>query len=369
MKIFNLPDLGEGLTEAEIHEWHVKVGDDVKTDDPLVSMETAKAVVDVPSPYCGKIIKLNGKTGDIIPTGAALVEFETGDATETKDSGTVAGKIEVGNTVITENATGITPTTATTGKVKIIPAVRALAKKLNVDIDSITPSNPNMLTADDVKKAASTPAEGFEPLKGVRRHMATLMSQSHAEVVPVTIVDDADIHAWPEKTDITMRIVRAIQFACETEPALNAHYQGLQNARKVFDHVNLGIAMDSEEGLFVPVLKDIANNAPKALRETINRFKEQVSTREIPQEDLKGATITLSNFGTFAGRYASPIVIPPMVAIVGSGKLRQEVILTNDKPESHRIMPLSLTFDHRAVTGGEAARFLQALIQDLTKAN
>lgn len=376
MKIFHLPDLGEGLPDAEVREWYIKEGDAVKVDQPMVAMETAKAVVDVPAPRSGRIIKLYGKAGDVIKTGAPLIEFEDGDAEPAK--GTVVGNLEVGSTVLQESAMGVKPRAATTVGIKVLPAIRMLAKKLNVDLADVAATGPGgQITVEDVERAVggsvatstATVAEGFEALRGVRRAMATAMSQSHAEVVPVTIVDDADIHAWPAGTDITLRVVRAIVVGCKAEPALNAWYDGKAMARRLHDEIHLGVAMDSPDGLFVPVLKDIQKRSAEELRATINRFKEQVKARTIPQDDLKGATIVLSNVGIFAGRYASPIIVPPTVVILATGRIRDEVVAHNGKPEVHRVLPLSLTLDHRAITGGEAARFLAAVIEDLKKAS
>ena len=382
MKIFKLPDLGEGLPDAEIHEWHVKAGDIIKANDLMVSMETAKAVVEVPAPRSGIIAKLYGKQGDIIKTGSPLVEFqdESEDNAIHPDAGTVAGKVEVGNIILNESPTGIKPVTSANASIKATPAVRVLAQRLGIDLSTVTPTGPQgHIIAADIERAkqgsASTSSgqatvsienkEGFEPIRGVRRAMVATMALSHAEVVPVTLVDDADLHSWPKDTDITLRVIRAIIAACKAEPALNAWLDSKVPARKVHDKIHLGIAMDSDDGLFVPVLTDIANTAHENLRSTINRYKEQVKSRTIPPDNLRGATIMLSNFGTFAGRYANPIIVPPIVAIIGTGKIRDEVVAHQGNAVVHRILPLSLTIDHRAVTGGEAARFLAALIKDL----
>lgn len=374
MKIFHLPDLGEGLPDAEVREWYVKEGDEVKVDQPIVAMETAKAVVDVPAPRGGKIFKLHGKPGDVIKTGAPLVEFSDGEDAPAK--GTVVGNIEVGNTVLEESATGIKQRATTSASIKAIPAIRALAKKLNVDLATVTATGTGgQITAEDVEHAThqsaatTTLAEGYEPVRGVRRAMAVAMAQSHAEVVPVTIMDDADIFAWPENTDITLRVVRAIVAGCKAEPSLNAWFDGKGMARLLHTEINLGIAMDSPEGLFVPVLKNIAQRKAEDLRSNLNTFKEQVKARTIPQDDLKGATIMLSNVGVFAGSYASPIIVPPIVAILATGRIREAVVAHDGKPAIHRVLPLSLTIDHRAITGGEAARFLAAVIQDLQSEN
>ncbi|MGB6975840.1 MAG: dihydrolipoamide acetyltransferase family protein [Gammaproteobacteria bacterium] len=361
MKTFNLPDLGEGLAEAEIREWYVAEGDEVKVEQPLLAMETAKAVVDVPSPFSGRIQKLYGKAGDIIQTGHPLVSFE-GES----DAGTVVGALQVGNEILEEAPEGIAVATATTAKIKASPAVRALAKQSQVDLATVKATGPGgAITLDDVKRtAAASPAAG-ETLHGVRRVMAQTMAAAHHEVVPITVVEDADIQHWPANTDITVRLIRAIAAACATEPALNAHFHGQSLSRQLFKEINLGLALDTPAGLYVPVLKNVTQRNDAELRQQIDAYKTQAREQNFSPEDLHGTTITLSNFGTFTGRYASPIVVPPTVAILAVGRLRDEVIATQEGVAVHKIMPLSLTVDHRAVTGGEAARFLAALIKQL----
>ncbi len=368
MTIFKLPDLGEGLQEAEIREWHVAAGQEVKADQPLVSVETAKAVVEIPSPRTGRIQKLNGKPGDILQVGDPLVEFE-GEAGEEADKGTVVGRVEVGKEVVTEKPT--TSGQAAVG-VRAMPAVRALAQRLDVDISIVTPSGPDgMVTAADVQRAAQILAEvgPLEPLRGVRRAMARSMTQAHAEVAVVTVVDDADINEWKEGQDVTLRLVRAIVAACKAEPSLNAWYESHAVGRRVIEKIDLGIAVDTEDGLFVPVLRDVANRDPADLRQGLERLKADVKARTVPPEELRGYTFTLSNFGMVGGRYADPVVVPPTVGILGAGHIRDSVVAIDGKPVVHRILPLSLSFDHRAVTGGEATRFLVAVIKDLQLPN
>lgn len=365
MKTFYLPDLGEGLPDAEIRSWHVQVGDEVKTDDIMVSMETAKAVVDVPAPRAGKIIKLYGQVGDVIKTGAALVEFEEGE--EQHSSNTVAGTLPVSDTVLNESAMGVKPQNQTSAALKILPALRLLAKQLNVELNSIIATGPNgQITAEDIAHAAKV-TSAYTPLHGVRRQMAIGMEQAHHACVPVTVVDDADIHAWAAHTDITLRIIRALLHAIKTEPALNAWYDGKTQARQLQEVLHLGLALDNEEGLFVPVIKNVHALSSAALRQTINDYKQRAKARQLRPDELTGCTLVLSNFGNFAGRYANPIVVPPTVAILGTGRIRDEVVAYQGQTVIHKRMPLSLTFDHRAVTGGEATRFLNAVMQDLEK--
>jgi pyruvate dehydrogenase E2 component (dihydrolipoamide acetyltransferase) len=364
--IFNLPDLGEGLAEGEIHEWYVKPGDVVKVDQPLVSIETAKAVVDVPSPQAGRISKLYGNKGDIIKTHAPLIEFEGGS----KDKGTVVGNLEESSTLLDESGIIIGTAEKTVTTIKAMPAVRTLAKQLNVDLNLVKPTGPNnQITAEDVKKFAGSKTSRLpgkvEALNGVRRAMSIAMTQSHQEIVPVTIIDDADITHFTEKTDISVSILKAIAAGVQAEPSLNAWYDGKNMERCLHAEVHIGLAMDTAEGLFVPVIKNVEKKSAPECRSAIDTFKKAVKERTIAPSDLQGATISLSNFGTIAGRYATPVVVPPMVAILGVGKIREIPAVHAGKIEIRRIMSLSLTFDHRAVTGGEATRFLAAVMKEL----
>lgn len=370
MKIFYLPDLGEGLAEAEIREWYVNVGDLVKVDQPLVSMETAKAVVDVPSPYAGKIMALHGKENEIIQTGAPFITFETDE--KNADQGSVVGKLETSGKQWQDDEVIIGAAKTTTTAVKAMPAARAFAKEMNIDLHQVTPSGPQgLITIDDVKKYLEQHAvkvdlgETKEVLHGVRRVMAQTMVRSHLEIVPVTIFDEVDITDFPAKTDITVLLLQAMMKAAQQEKSLNVWFDGKTLERKLFDEVNIGLAVDNEEGLFVPVIKNIAQHSAASLREKINQYKEAIRTRSIAGADMQGATMTLSNFGMIAGRYATPIIVPPAVAILGCGRITQAVLPRGDKMIIGKIMPLSLSFDHRAVTGGEATRYLGAVIQHL----
>jgi 2-oxoisovalerate dehydrogenase E2 component (dihydrolipoyl transacylase) len=352
-----------------------------------------------------------------------------GKAPARADAGTVVGAMEASDRVHSEQTIAV-------GGIKAVPAVRALAKKLNVDLSKVIPTGAgSVATMQDVKNAAAagtaiagsaaakspspqpSPAGGRggassplppagevgarsatgeansrtalsasgqpmrtsppsqaavygqpDQLKGVRRNMARVMADAHAKVVPTTLADDADIHAWLPGNDITARLIRALVFACKTVPALNAWFDGENLTRTLHAHVDIGIAVDTEDGLFVPALRNADVLDAAGLRQAINRIRDQVKNRSISAEELKGYTISLSNFGVFAGRYATPIVVPPCVAIVAAGKGRHQMTPVMGGFESHRVIPLSLTFDHRAATGGEAARFLKAMLDDLALA-
>ncbi|KWO45577.1 branched-chain alpha-keto acid dehydrogenase subunit E2 [Burkholderia ubonensis] len=365
MKIFKLPDLGEGLQEAEIVEWRVKAGDTVATDQPLLSVETAKAIVDIPSPQAGRIAKLFGQAGDLVHLGAPLVAFE--GAGDDADAGTVVGKVEVGAQVVHDAPAAL----GGAGAIKAMPAVRALARKLDVDLAMVTPSGADgVITAADVQRVAKVLAEvgPAEVLRGVRRAMAQNMARAQSEVAAATVIDDADIHAWAPRTDVTIRLIRALVAGCRAEPGLNAWYEGHTGRRHVLAKIDVGIAVDLPDGLFVPVLRDVAQRDAAGLRAGLDRMRDDIRARRIPPEELRGNTITLSNFGMIAGKYAAPVVVPPTVAILGAGRIHDAVVAVGGAAAVHRLLPLSLTFDHRVVTGGEAARFLAAAIADLQAA-
>ena len=363
MKTFTLPDLGEGLQEAEIVDWHVTVGDRVVADQPLVSVETDKAVVEVPSPYSGRIAKLHAKPGDVMPIGARLVDFDDG---EVADSGTVVGEMPSEAKRIDETTE---PAPTGRAKVKATPAVRALARKFKVELSAVDPSGSGgSVTADDVRRVARVLAEvgPAEPLRGVRRAMAKKMEQSHSEVVPATVYEEADVGSWPLDTDVTIRLIRAIVAGCRAESVLNAWYESRTVSRRLLNKIDLGIAVDTEDGLFVPIMRDVGNRDETDLRRGLEALKRDVARRQIPVEELRGASITLSNFGMFrAGRFAALVVVPPQVAIIGAGRIEPRIVAVEGEPAVRRMLPLSLTFDHRVVNGGEAARFIAAMVEDL----
>lgn len=345
---FRMPDLGEGLDEAEIVAIHVEEGDYVVADQPLISVETDKAVVEIPSPGSGRIARLAVTAGGKVKIGAVLVEFDDGGH---RPSGSVVGDLP------TDQA----------APVKAVPAVRALAQRLGVDLSKLAGSGPGgAITSRDVETAAKPPALTGEPLSGVRLAMARTLDDAHRRVAAATISEDADVEAWAGGSDITTRLIRAIARAAAAEPALNAWYDDQALSRRVHDGVALGLAMDTADGLFVPVLRGVEALSASQLRVRLDQIKQQVRGRTLPPEDLRGATLTLSNYGIFgAGQTAALMVVPPQVAIIGCGRLLRRVVPVGDGVAVHRVLPLSLTFDHRPVTGGEAARFLAALIGDL----
>jgi 2-oxoisovalerate dehydrogenase E2 component (dihydrolipoyl transacylase) len=369
MKTFTLPDLGEGLQDAEIVSWHVSAGDRVIADQPLVSVETEKAVVEVPAPWSGVVAKLYAEPGDVVAIGGPLADFDLDE--KGRDAGAVVGDLPQAQAATAKSTPVARPRATASAKVKAMPAVRKLAADLGIDLALLRGSGPDgAISREDVlaaSQAGVAPSAGdeWEPLRGVRRVMARNMAAAHAAVAATTVTELADVTHWAQSEDVTLRLVRAIAAGCAAEPELNVWYDADSQRRRVHQTIDLGIAMHTGDGLFVPVLRDAGNRPVDDLRVGLEAMKRDVSNRSVPPEELRGQTITLSNFGMVGGRHAALMVVPPQVAIVGAGRITASPRVSGDQVVPGRSLPLSLTFDHRAVAGVEAARFLMAIVNDL----
>ena len=405
MKEFKLPDLGEGLTEAEIVEWHVAAEQEVKLNQPLVSVETDKAVVEVPSPVSGRIISLHGEAGDVIPVGDVLVRFDdgSGDAAPAReaapdtqkgarpdgeaDAPGVVGELPATAMVMSDTTRSAAPAPKRQ-RVKAAPSVRALARELGVDLTQIEGSGPGgRITARDVAKAAeagpaqaepasdpassaTAPAAGSEEkLSGPRRAMFRSMSAAHSEVALCTVMDDADIHDWESPRDFTPRLIRAMVAGCRAEPRLNGTFNAGTGVLWLSEAVHMGLAMHTPHGLIVATIFNAGKLGLDALRGEVARLKQAGMDRTLKPEEVRGYTITLSNIAGGSSRYATPLMVPPTVGILGSGAAREEVVAVNGEVAIRRMLPLSLTFDHRCVAGADASRFLSAVVADLKPAS
>jgi 2-oxoisovalerate dehydrogenase E2 component (dihydrolipoyl transacylase) len=344
--------------------------------------------VEVPAPFSGVIKKLHGQPGDVIATGSLLVEFERVHGTA--DAGTVVGNMPTSDIELietahpgtadahhrTNGATHAAPgTTQTSGRVRAAPAARALAKQLGINLANVRGTGrggviiaPDVIALANIGPARAEPTPAFtggERLRGLRRAMAHSMTLARDNIASCSLFDDADLHRWRAGQDITTRLLRAIATGCKAVPALNAWYDGNTQTRLLLEHIDVGMAVDTTDGLIVPTIRNIGARTPAELRHDIDHLKRAARDRTLTPEEMRDATFMLSNFGMIAGRYATPVVVPPMVAILGSGRLNRDVIAVDSGFEAHLRMPLSLTFDHRCVTGGEAARFMAAVLRDL----
>ena len=399
ISVFRLPDLGEGLTDADVVEWYVAEGERIALDQPVVALESAKAVVDIPSPVAGVVRRHCAQPGETVATGAPLVEFEVDAESDTADEAP-GSRADAGAAASGSSDTGIPAASPESdvepgagsaprgpdepgrhpvqshgqrsappepGRVNAMPAARARARGLGVDLASVTGTGPGgRIRVADVERAAEQAGHGSEEtLRGVRRTMSERMALSGARVVPVTVTEDADIGDWRDGEDVTVRLIRAVLAGCTASPALNAWLDDGAARRTLHRAVHLGIAADTGDGLLVPVLHDAGAMDPAALRAEVDRLRTGAVARSLAPGELDGATITLSNFGMLAGRYATPVVMPPQVAILGAGRAREEPVARGGVIAVRRRLPLSLTFDHRACTGAESSRFLAAVIADL----
>ena len=382
ISVFRLPDLGEGLTDADVVEWYVAEGESIALDQLVVALESAKAIVDIPSPVAGRVRRHCAQPGETVATGAPLVEFEVerdGEASSASGAGpgdrlATAGLDEPpspagSNEPPPPAGSDKVPALAVSNRIHAMPAVRAKARTLGVDLASVTGTGPGgRIRGADVERAAERAGHGAgETLRGVRKTMAERMALSRASVVPVTVTEDADIGDWHGGEDVTVRLIRAILAGCAASPALNAWLDDGAARRTLHRAVHVGIAADTGDGLFVPVLRNAGTKEPAALRAEVDRLRAAAAARSLAPEELDGATITLSNFGMLAGRYATPVVVPPQVAILGAGRAREEPVARGGEVTIRRRIPLSLTFDHRACTGAESSRFLAAVVADLER--
>ena len=415
---FKFPDVGEGIHEGEIVKWFVKEGDSIKADQPLGEIETDKAIVEMPSPKTGKLLKLHVQPGGIIHVGEVMVTIleshETEDdakkhleskTSEKKDvpyTGSVVGFVEEAKEVSPIYGTKETQTSSTQLlPVQATPAVRNLAKQLNVDLNSLKGSGPSgRITIEDVQKASGAskkeePASGMKvvrkydfygyidrvPLHGIKKTVATKMTESIFTAAQLTNMHEADVtdlenlrqkeKAAYEKEGIKLTtlpyIARAVAMSLQNHPNLNASLEGEEIVLKKY--YNVGIAVDSEEGLVVPVVKRPNTKEIKDIAKEIEKLANDVKTKKINLMDLKGGTFTISNLGSVGVQFFTPIINYPESAILGIGRATEKPVVRNGKVEIRKMLPMSLTYDHRIVDGAQAARFMADVIKRLESCN
>ncbi|MGD0817507.1 MAG: dihydrolipoamide acetyltransferase family protein, partial [Methanomassiliicoccales archaeon] len=410
---YKFPDLGEGVTEGEIKKWLVKEGDSVAKDQALAEVETDKAVVEMPSPVAGTVLRMDHKEGDLVKVGEVLVVIgERGEnpsvpkATEPeakpeelpegarKPSYSVVGELPTEE--VSVSSTGKIAESKPSTAVQATPAVRKLAKDLGVDISIVKGTGPNgRVTDEDVKKAKESPRPKVEtprmktapkfdlygwvdriPLRGIRRTTAKHMVESQTKAAQVTAMDQADVTALfalrekvkkevleQRKVNVTFMpfIVKAVVLALKSHPSLNSSVNDEENEILVKKYYNIGIAVAIEDGLIVPVIKMADQKGIVDLAEEIHNLAELASSRKIDMADLRGGTFTITNYGAFGTTYGTPIINYPEVAILGTGKITDTPMFIDGKIEPRKMLPLSLTFDHRALDGAESAKFMNEL--------
>ena len=384
---FKLPDLGEGITEGEIRKWLVKEGDSIEEHQTVLEVETDKAVVEVPSPKKGKILKMNKEEGDIAKVGEVLMTIaEEGEAIEEKPKTKAEEAPAVEERPKSVSVVGVLPEEEE--GILATPAARALAKDLGVKLETIKGSGPGgSITKEDVTKASEKVKKSEEiygiteriPLKGLRRTIAKNLLTAHQTMVFVTIMDEADVtDLWNirerEKKVLQEKgihltflpfFMKALQHSLVEHPYLNASVDGEKEEIILKKYFNIGIAVDTPDGLMVPVIRDVDKKSVRELASEIQDLSQKAKERKIKLEEMRGSSFTISNWGHFGGTFATPVINYPDAAILGTGRIADKPWVKEGQIVIRKILPLSLTFDHRVTDGADAATFLSKVMRYL----
>jgi 2-oxoisovalerate dehydrogenase E2 component (dihydrolipoyl transacylase) len=412
-KDFLLPDLGEGLEEAEIVTWRVAEGDRVELNQPLVEVNTAKALVEIPSPFEGVVVRLHAAEGDVVDVGKPLVTIDVGATeasspeertapTEPSEAASPAEAVQegvqeaqeapprrrpvlVGYGVADEEepearaAPAADRGTERSGPVAASPPVRRLAKHLGVDLAAVEGSGPNgRVTREDVEQAAQgtegAPSEEAEriPVRGTRRLVAEKMTRSARDIPHVTTFLTVDAH-WLEEyrrelsTESGERvsalpvIVRALAEVVRDHPKLNASFDADRSEVVLHSDCHVGIATDTERGLLVPVVRDVRRKGVRQVAGDIAELARSARDGTIGVDQMSGGTMTVTNVGSFGAEFGTPIINHPEGAILATGVTEQRALVVDGEVVARPAMTLSLSFDHRLLDGAEAGRALRAL--------
>ena len=359
---FRLPDLGEGLTEGEVARWLVSEGQEIAEDDPLVEIQTDKATVEIPSPYAGSVLRILVGEGEIAPVGAELVVIgEPGEVASNsllQAPGSAAGAKNLTSDKLSQG----TRAHVTQGRVQATPVVRRIAQELGVDLASVAGTGPSgRISEDDVRAAAkgAEPEGRREKLRGVRRVIAEHMARAHREVPPVTWVEECDFEDV-QLDRLLATVVKACADSLVEVPELNARLDG--DAIVYLDRYDIGVAVQTDDGLVVPVVRSANEKSVDDLGTEIAALAEGARAGSLAAGDLRGSTFTVSSAGKLAGLFQTPIVNHPEVAILSIGRVAPRPVVRDGAIVVRRTGTLAITFDHRVVDGARAAAFGLAVI-------
>lgn len=391
---FKLPDLGEGITEGEVVKWRVKEGDTVEEHQIVMEVETDKAIVEVPSPRKGKVVRISKAEGGTVKVGETLLQIEVEGAEAPEKKAVEAGRARPASF-------SVVGTLPETEEVMASPKARAMAKKIGVDLAALKGTGPGgVITEDDVKAAGAgappvkeKPLEEKKvslkedkfgpiervPIKGVRKSIAKNLLASQRSAAFVTGMDDADVtDLWDlrERERKTAKekgihltfmpfFMKAVQHALAAHPYLNGSVDEKGEEITVKKYYNIGVAVDTPDGLMVSVVKNVDKKTILELASELQELSRKARDRKITLEELKGSTFTISNYGSYGGIYATPIINYPDIAILGTGKIQEKPWVKDGSIVIRKVLPLSLTFDHRVVDGSESARFLTKIVRYL----
>ena len=402
---FRLPDIGEGIAEAEIVAWHVKIGDMVEEDQPIADMMTDKATVEMAAPVSGRIVELAGNVGDQIPIGSTLAVFETegGEATaEPAPAPATAPKADpvpakaepapakVEAPVAAAPAPAPVASHGSAKKVLASPAVRQRAKDLGVELADVHPASGDRVKHSDLdaflkyrggpaSHARAVVAAGHDEIDeikvaGLRRRIAENMAESKRRIPHFAYVEEVDVTAVEalrqamnadrgDRPKLTMLpfLIRAMTKAAADFPMVNARFDDEAGVVSRHSAVHLGMATQTDAGLSVPVIRDAQARDVWALAAEIVRLADATRRGKATRDELMGSTITLTSLGALGGIVSTPVINRPEVAIVGVNRMVERPVVIEGRIEVRKMMNLSSSFDHRVVDGMDAARFIQAV--------
>ena len=349
---FKLPDLGEGLTEGEVARWLVTEGQEIAEDDPLVEIQTDKATVEIPSPYAGTVLKILVAEGDIAPVGTELVVIGAAGRGGARDRFDDRSRSLASRRCSGRGVRGACR--------RLRSSVGSRRSSVSTSPRSPAPGPGGRITEDDVTGVRGASAEGRrEPLRGVRRVIAEHMTRAHREVPPVTWVEECDFEDVPLER-LLPTVVKACADALVEFPELNARFDG--DAILYLDRYDIGVAVQTDDGLVVPVVRGANEKSVDELGAEIAALAERARTGSLGADDLRGSTFTVSSAGKLAGLFQTPIVNHPEVAILSIGRVAPRAVVRDGEIVVRRTGTLAITFDHRVVDGARAAAFGLAVI-------
>jgi len=371
-RVFLLPDPGEGLEEAEIVEWLVKEGDSVELNQPFVEVETAKAAVEIPSPYEGQIMRLHAAAGDSVRVGAPLVTFEVEGVAAMAEAADPAGPPEVADRASLVPQASLAPQgplpsgdpadKAQSAPTAATPAVRKLAKQLAIDLSSVEPTGPEgRVTTEDVARAAGA---GSSPESATRRTIARNLERAAAipQVTTFRTVECSELERLRRELGVSPLPIFVVALArtCANHPLLNATSSDDRDAMN--DGVNVGIAVDTDRGLVVPVLRSAQTRGIADVDGEITRLAHAAREGSLTPSDMTGATITVSNTGSYGSEAGTPLLNPPCAVTVALGVIAPRALVVEGEVRARPAATISLTFDHRILDGAAAGRALTDLV-------
>lgn len=370
-----LPDMGEGIAEGEIVRWLVPEGAAVREDDLLVEVLTDKAAMEIPSPVTGTLARIAAQPGQVVKVGEVLAVIELPAGARAPGAGPEERP----------PPPEVPPRKPEAGETLAVPAVRKLAKDLGVDLSAVAGTGPGgRVTEEDVRRAAGAPGEGVGapgeeeriPFRGKRRMAAKKMVLSKSTIPHALLVDEADATGLLAMRDALREIgtkegvritilpflLQAVVAALHAHPAMNARLDEERGEIVRLRRYHIGMAVDAEDGLVVPVIRDAGDRTLVELAREIDRLAEGARAGRLPAADLSGSTFTVTSIGSIGGLFGYPVINPPEAAILGVHKIVRRPVVREGRIEARDMMYLSLSFDHRLIDGGTATRFLNEVV-------